>query len=109
MRIAKPITSPCAPQPKQWKNPLSSLTKKLGLIFVVERAEALVFAPLLDQPPRAARPPTSRSSRERISSRKAGAAACGGRARLGQRIGRGSASIDAAFGPASPGGIGNAG
>src|SRR5579885_79150 len=31
LRMRKPITSPWAPQPKQWKNPFSSLTVKEGV------------------------------------------------------------------------------
>ena len=44
-RMTKPITSPWAPQPKQWKKPLSSLTVKEGRLLVVERAEADMLPP----------------------------------------------------------------
>jgi hypothetical protein len=47
--MTKPSTSPCAPQPKQWKKPFWSLTVKDG-VFSSWNGQSPVLAAALLQP-----------------------------------------------------------
>src|SRR4051794_14870752 len=45
LSVRKRIASPCAPQPKQWENPLSSLTVKLGVFSLWNGQQAFHSRP----------------------------------------------------------------
>ena len=69
--MRKPIASPCAPQPKQWKKPLSSTTLKDG-VFSLWNGQSPPYSRALARQPHAPADEVGERKRPRNSSRKPG-------------------------------------